>query len=297
MTAFVSVIVPVYNDREGILRCVSALRAQTYPAAQYEVIVVDNGSTPPLRLPEFDEALPKVIRAYEARPGSYAARNCGIGLSSGDVVAFTDADCAPDPDWIEKGVEALSAQQADLIAGRIEVTGDTPEPAGAVEMYSRLFGFSQEETARKGWAATANLFVARPVISKMGLFNDRLKSGEDSEWTKRATAAGFRLGYASEAIIRHPPRRTWSELYKRAVRLAGGRHAMALENGKGRLWLIAAALAQLRIPFQGLVRVRRAAAGLAILQQVQLVGVFGFLGLVRFWERWRLIWGGSPRRG
>src|ERR1041384_5139232 len=95
--SFVSVIVPVWNDAERLGHCLHALEKQTYPAESYEVIVVDNGST---------DSVACLVAAYgrarlvsEQRPGSYAARNTGLNLARGQVIAFTDADCLPAPDW------------------------------------------------------------------------------------------------------------------------------------------------------------------------------------------------------
>ena len=90
MNQFVSVIIPVFNDAERLKICLTALEKQTYPQDYYEVIVVDNGS---------DENLENVVKqftqaklAYYPELGSYAARNHGIALAKGEILAFTDAD-------------------------------------------------------------------------------------------------------------------------------------------------------------------------------------------------------------
>lgn len=98
---FVSVIIPVLNDSERLKLCLEALEHQTYPKKLYEVIVVDNGS---------DQSIGSVVSKFtqatataESHPGSYVARNKGILIAQGDIIAFTDADCIPALDWIEKG--------------------------------------------------------------------------------------------------------------------------------------------------------------------------------------------------
>jgi glycosyltransferase involved in cell wall biosynthesis len=96
---FVSVIIPVYNDVERLVLCLEALGKQTYARDRFEVVVVDNGSTSTIR--PVVEAFPYCVAAFEAQPGSYAARNRGIAVSRGEIVCFTDADCVPSEGWIE----------------------------------------------------------------------------------------------------------------------------------------------------------------------------------------------------
>ncbi len=91
-------IVPVYNDILRLETCLRALQEQTYPKDPYEIIAVDNGS---------DESIESVVKrfsqavvAYEAFPGSYAARNRGSSLSRGHILAFTDSNCIPASDCV-----------------------------------------------------------------------------------------------------------------------------------------------------------------------------------------------------
>src|ERR1041385_8126335 len=105
---FVSVIIPVWNDPERLTKCLDALRKQTYPAHSYEIIVVDNGSAVPVDRVVASYGHARVV--HEQRVGSYAARNSGLKVARGQVIAFTDADCLPAPDWIEKGVAHLKRE-------------------------------------------------------------------------------------------------------------------------------------------------------------------------------------------
>ena len=84
----ISVVVPVFNDEARLAGCLDALAMQTWPASHREVIVVDNGSVPPVAL---RAGAARVI--VERRPGSYAARNAGVAAAAGEILAFTDADC------------------------------------------------------------------------------------------------------------------------------------------------------------------------------------------------------------
>ena len=80
---FVSVIIPVYNDAERLKKCLLALEKQTYPQAQYEVIVVDNASEENIK--DVVSQFPQARLTFENSPGSYAARNQGISIAKGEL--------------------------------------------------------------------------------------------------------------------------------------------------------------------------------------------------------------------
>lgn len=219
----VSVIIPVFNDVERLDLCLTALAGQTYPADCCEVIVVDNGSAPPVA-ELLTQQHPRVRWTTEATPGSYAARNRGIALARGDVIAFTDSDCVPAEDWIEQGVAALfSIENCGLVAGRVETFIHNPLAPRIAELYELAVAFRQQEyVERKHFGATANVFTTAAVIDAVGPFNAAIRSGGDSEWGQRVYAAGYRQTYAAEACVRHPARSSLRALIQKRRRLAGG---------------------------------------------------------------------------
>ena len=116
--SFVSVIIPVYNDSKRLKICLAALENQTFPQKQYEVIVIDNGSQEDIR--SVTNQYKQAVIYTEFQTGSYAARNKGISVSKGDILAFTDSDCIPASDWIENGVARLQTDsKCGLIAGKV----------------------------------------------------------------------------------------------------------------------------------------------------------------------------------
>lgn len=217
----ISVIVPVWNGRGVISRCLAALQQQTLPAHQFEVIVVDNGSTDGTA----DEArsFASVAVYAEHRPGSYAARNLGLTHAQGDYVAFTDADCRPDPAWLERALEAARRHpDAGVLAGHIGLfeEGDGESPLFAD--YERLFSFPQSFAAR-GNCATANWMSRREIFRTLGGFDEHLKSGGDREMALRIRDAGLPLVYVPEMVVWHPVRATRDDLVRKRQRLSGGR--------------------------------------------------------------------------
>ena len=218
----VSVIIPVYRDWATLARCLDALAAQTLPATEFEVLVISNEPEPPAPL-----ARPGVRLLHEPRGHSYAARNAGLVVARGAILAFTDADCRPAPDWLAAGCAALSQAGTDLAAGRIRVESDTKGPA--VD-YESAFAFRQDDNVRHGHGATANLFVHRRVFERVGPFDATLQSGGDFEFCQRAVQGGCRLDYAAAAVVGHPARDSLAALLRKNRRVAGGYRQSELER-------------------------------------------------------------------
>lgn len=173
----VSIVIPTFNEARVIERCLRAVRAQAYPAGHFDVTVVDNGSTD--GTVEIAERLAdRVLRLPQHRVG--ALRNRGVEATSAAVLAFLDADCIPDPDWLAKGVAALLTEPC--------ITGATyrvPEDAGWLE---RAW-FSQEPAGRRRVTHinAGNLFVKRVHFDALGGFDESLVTGEDYEFAQRAS--------------------------------------------------------------------------------------------------------------
>lgn len=225
----VSVIIPTYNDWDRLKLCVEALKVQTYPSDLFEVIIVNNdpmnqGSE--LILPDNFQQI------SEAKPGSYAARNAGIKIAKGEILAFTDSDCIPAYDWIEQGTKALNLG-VDLVAGKVNLFYKNKK-LNFAEIYEKAYAFRQDINASKGVSVTANLIVKRSVFEKIGYFDSSLLSGGDFNWTKRATTRGYRLKFFEKVIINHPSRNNLSSLIQKNKRKAGGN----LKQNKGDLKVI-----------------------------------------------------------
>lgn len=225
----VAVVVPVRDDAAGLARCLAALAAGTLAPA--ELVVVDDGSRVPVRVPAG-------VRLVRQPPRtSYAARNAGVAASSAPLVAFTDADCRPAPDWLERAVGALSDPAVAAVAGRVEVVPARPGRWGAVELHDARTGFPQQDfVARWGFGATANLVVRRSVLERVGPFRAELVSGGDAEWGERAAATGLRTVYRDDVVVRHPARSSWRALVRKTRRTTRGCEDLGVLRGDVPPW-------------------------------------------------------------
>lgn len=233
----ISVVIPVYNNRAGLRICLDALASQTLPRDDYEVLVIDNGSTEPYA--DLVEEFPQVTWLQEPKPGSYAARNRGIERASAPVIAFTDSDCIPDAHWLEQALVAIGSADAAILGGRISFQDVPDRPLNIVEICeSQIFYMTNHRGTieRSKFAVTANLIAARPLFAKVGIFDESLKSSGDRDWVGRALRAGATLRYAEGAKILHPRRSSFDEIARKIRRLKGGMVAMARKNPSWHQW-------------------------------------------------------------
>lgn len=226
---FVSVVIPVFNEAVQLEGALDRLAAQTYPRDRFEVIVVDNGSSPPLDVRAPPGLALAVLR--EPVPGSARARNRGANVARGQVIACMDADCRPARGWLEHGAAAVVRHGgACVIAGRVEMTARIPSRPGATELHEQLFYLRQDEYVAQSKAATANLFIGRAAWDRLGGFDERLMVLYDIELARRTVALGLPLRYEHDAMMVHPARATLAALLYRFRRDAGGRHARLLNR-------------------------------------------------------------------
>jgi glycosyltransferase involved in cell wall biosynthesis len=215
----VTVIVPVHNAEHHLPTLLDALERQTLARDRFEVLIVDDCSSD--GTPELVErsGLARLLTTPE-RGGSYVARNVAVRGARAPVFAFTDADCRPAPDWLERGVAAVDAGNAELVAGHVHLP--LPRRPSAAALLDVTRHLDQQQAVTDGFGATANLWVPSTMFQRAGLFNENLISGGDTEFCQRAVAAGAALRYEPDVIVEHPLREARRDLARKAYRLGYG---------------------------------------------------------------------------
>lgn len=199
----ISVIVPVYNTARYLDQVVQALLQQDFPRDDYELIFVDNGSQ--------DNSLDK-LRQYpgiklfeESERGSYAARNLGISHARGELLAFTDSDCFPHPDWLTTIDKSLSGGIAQLVLGPRISAGDSTWVrllADYENIKTKRVCESEDPLVYYGY--TNNMAVSASVMDQIGPFL-HLHRGSDTIFVSRVAQAFScdAVCYCPEMIVRH----------------------------------------------------------------------------------------------
>jgi len=208
----ISVIIPHLNQPDGLEACLASLDAQTLSRDLFEVIVVDNGSVDIPR--EVVARHPDARLLRESRPGPGPARNTGVAAAKGEILAFIDADCRADANWLRCIRAALvSSEPGTVLGGDVRIWRSRQDSLNAIEAYESVFAYRFKLYIEKhGYAGTGNLAMYRGDFDAVGLF-DGIEVAEDMEWGRRARAAGLRFRYIPEMVVFHPARGSLQELY------------------------------------------------------------------------------------
>lgn len=200
----VSVVVPCHAAGRTITPLLEALRRQTLDPARYEVLVVDPAADGTRRVLEdlaADWSGPglRIVRG-PLRDGPAAKRNAGAALARGRVLAFTDADCIPQANWLEAGLAAIG-RGAQLVQGAVMPPTDAPR---------HPLSHSIHVMSDVGLHETSNMFYERALFERLGGFTTRYfrrfgaPFGEDVELGWRARRMGARYAFEPSAVVHHP---------------------------------------------------------------------------------------------
>jgi cellulose synthase/poly-beta-1,6-N-acetylglucosamine synthase-like glycosyltransferase len=201
----ISVVVAARDDERALADCLASLAAVDYPPERLELVVVDNGSRD--RTLDVVESFP--VRALEEpRRGVCFARNAGLGAASGEVVAFTDPDCAVTTSWLREIAKPFADPAVGAVAGAI-----LPYPPRTLaELYAaRRMSHSQLRCLPHRYAMTPNLAVRRAALERVGGFDPAMPGGgyEDADLCWRLQQeTRLELRYAPRAVVLHRYRST-----------------------------------------------------------------------------------------
>ena len=273
-----------------------ALNEQTYPKESFEVIVIDNGSDD--HIDQLVSEFSFVKMTSESSQSQFAARNKGLSIACGEIVAFTDSDCLPAANWIEQGVKSLAGATDRVVAGKITIYPRDPNHPTSVELYDMITGLAQQTYVEKlHFGATANLFAFRQQFDKAGFFDAQTKSSGDLEWGQRAYSLGCDLIYADDVEVRHPARRSFTDLHNKVTRTIGGVHSLAKRRRSTFSHpLERSLLSDLVPPVNYCIHILRDYRLQTLTEKVQIVLVAFFVRYAEASERLRLQLGGVERR-
>ena len=173
----VSIVVPFHNEEKHIEECIQTLLSLDYPKDRYEILMVDNNSTD--RSVEIVKSYPEVHLLHEKNQGDFAARNLGVASSRGEIIAFTDSDTAPCPDWLNQAMDAMSNPETVLVVGNLQFSSASVAMnlLRDYEAEKNRFIFSSHDPEIY-YGYTCNMIVRRSVFDQLGLFPEVYRNSD-----------------------------------------------------------------------------------------------------------------------
>lgn len=210
----ITVVIPSHNRPDAVVRCLDALAAQTVAAGSFEVIVVDDGSQPPLTIDasRWTARFPLTV-IHQRNTGPGGARNRGVAAARAEFLAFTDDDCLPEPTWLDCLLATLRDFPATLVGGSTrnglsdDIYAETSQLI--VELVYRHFNSDHQ---RAYFFASNNFACARHSYEASGGFDQGFRlASEDRDFCDRWRMSGAPLIWREDAWIEHRHAQTFRE--------------------------------------------------------------------------------------
>ncbi|MBU1565905.1 MAG: glycosyltransferase [Proteobacteria bacterium] len=203
--AKISVVIPVCNCELTIAQCLDSVVCQDYP--NYELLVVDDGSTD--RTVDICQTYPNIKMIRVTNGGPSRARNIGIKMATGEILAFTDGDCIAEPNWLSEltrgfdrprvagvGGDQKSPHDETVFGRRVQ---DVLKLLGVVTYYTQTISVMTETPHNP----SCNAAYLKSVLAEVGGFDENLWPGEDVDLDIRIRLKGYKLIYNPDAVVRH----------------------------------------------------------------------------------------------
>jgi GT2 family glycosyltransferase len=200
-----SVIIPTHNRHDKLAETLAGLKQQQLEKTEYEIIVVDDGSAPPVVVGESEQGPAIKLERTEGVERS-AARNRGAAIASGERLIFVDDDASVDSDFVAAHLRAHAEWPEALVVGSVNL----PE-----EAMTKPFARFRQRLERQGlplrrgpietrnFCTASNMSISLDRLKDLGGFDATIVSGEDQDLALRYTAQGARIVFIPEADVIH----------------------------------------------------------------------------------------------
>lgn len=224
----ISVLLTGLNDSGRLGKCISSIKSCDFYKKDYEIVYVDGGSSD--NSVEIAKKLGSriFVKSKFNRP---EGRNFGIKKAKGKILAFTDTDCVVDKNWLKEIKKELSKEDVFAVGGPnlIPKVKTWFEGCISAALNTRIgslgsvSGFIRDERINVRSIAANNAAYKKEIIKKVGIFDEKLITGEDPDMNLRIRKKGFEIIYDPKMKVWHPRRSTLKEFLKQMYYYGVGR--------------------------------------------------------------------------
>lgn len=228
----ISVVIATRNRPEMLERCLAALAAQTLARDRFEVIVVNDGGAPLERFLVTWRNRLQLRILDQSHGGPAAARNAGAAVAHGSLLAFTDDDCEPHPDWLTACMARLHAEPEQAIGGHTQnALCDNPYSSASQLLVDYLYDYQRVSSARPrmpAFVTSNNLAVSAALFNQLGGFDKsfRRAAAEDRDFCERWQERGYQLSHVPAAVVRHGHALTLVSFWRQHFNYGRGAHTL-----------------------------------------------------------------------
>jgi len=218
----ISIVIPAHNEEDTIDDCLASIEKLNYPLDNLEAILVNDGSTDGTGKIIIESHMEKLNLTYIETPavGASKARNIGIKKAHGEYIAFTDADCVVDEEWLNELLKGFINENV------VSAGGSQGIPPNATEYEKKVHHFLSgihficdymkeiNEIKFVDHNASCNAMYVKDTVEEVGGFDEFLWPGEDVELDYKIRQKGYKISYNPKAIVFHHRPKSIKGLYK-----------------------------------------------------------------------------------
>lgn len=237
----VSIIIPVYNNKDRLEKCLLALSQQTIPRNKYEIIVVDNDSTDGSY--EIAAKYSNAVLIQNRIRSPYPTRNLGIKKARGYYKILVDSNIVVPREFISTGINYLKTSNSDFGAPTIKFEIN-PEST-PWELLDSLIYANVKTEIKNNRVPGGCIFTQSHFFERFGYFDETLRSNGDTVWSRNATTNGAKLIHIENLTVTYPPKKK-KDLLKKAKRIGRGNRMVWIKSGKSLVWIFVKSIWSMR---------------------------------------------------
>ncbi len=226
----ISVIIPVYNNKQRLEKLLLSLTNQTIDRRDYEIIVVDNESSDGSF--ELAHKFADKVLIQNKLKSPYPSRNMGVKVARGDVKILIDSNVSVENDFLQQGAEQLESHNADI--GAPNIIHPLSESSSIWEKLHYVHFQPVDESVANGGLSGICIFTRNNLFERVGYFKEDIRSNGDTIWSNEATKKGAKLVFLDKANVYYPPKNK-KQLIGQQIRIGHGNRQAWQSQGQSNL--------------------------------------------------------------